>query len=127
MTNERKLQYILNAVAEEWGVSAEKIKSKSRKRVYVEPRHIYCKLAISLTKAILRDIGGLLNGRDHTTVLHGIKHAEDLIYTEYDVKERYNKVFNKIKPKLLELGGHLPPFPGVALLYRPYPKLMIQA
>ena len=73
MTNEQKLEYILNAVAEEWGVTVAQIKSKSRKREYVEPRQIYCKLAKKFTGMPFAAIGQTLEGRDHTTVLHSIK------------------------------------------------------
>jgi chromosomal replication initiation ATPase DnaA len=131
MTNEKKLEYILNAVAEEWGVTVAQIKSKSRKREYVEPRQVYCKLAKKFTDMALAAIGATLEGRDHTTVLYSIHTINNLIETEPYLQRRfgliYFKLMDELHPPAQPAKGITPPFPGVALLYRPYPKLMMQA
>jgi hypothetical protein len=131
MTNEKKLEYILNAVAEEWGVTVTQIQSKSRKREYVEARQIYCKLARKLTGAPLLTIGETLEGRDHTTILHSVNHINDMIDTDPYLKRRYGliyfKLMDELHPPVEPAKGITPPFPGVALLYRPYPKLMMQS
>jgi chromosomal replication initiation ATPase DnaA len=131
MTNEKKLEYILNAVAEEWGVTVAQIQSKSRKREYVEPRQIYCKLAKKFTEMPFAAIGQTLEGRDHTTVLYSIQTINDLIETEPYLQRRfgliYFKLLDELHPPVEPAKGITPTFPGVALLYRPYPKLMLQS
>ncbi len=131
MTNEQKLEYILNAVAQEWGVTTERVRSKCRKRKYVEPRQVYCRLSFFLTTATLTQIGKLLNGRDHTTVIHSIDKIKDRINTEPVLKQQVARLNFKVKdvimPGAVRTKGHIPPFPGIALLYRPYPKLMMQS
>lgn len=131
MTNEQKLEYILNAVAEEWGVTVERIKSKSRRAEYVEARQVYCKLAKQITGAPFANIGAKLNGRDHTTIIHSIRHINDIIDTDPYIKRRfgliYFKVMDELHPQVIPAKGIKPPFPGVALIYRPYPKLMMQS
>lgn len=54
------------------------IKEDTRKRKYAEGRALYYGLAKSLTKETLGTIGNYL-GRDHTTVIHGIKNILPII------------------------------------------------
>lgn len=128
MTNEEQLNHILNAVAQEWNVSVKDIQSKSRKKTFVEPRQVYCKLAITLTTATLKGIGALIQDRDHTTVIHSIRHISDIIHTESEFMDKYTKILDRLKNefnKPIQVKSLTPAFPGVALIHRPYPRLMV--
>lgn len=131
MTPQEQLTHILNAVAQEWDVPIKDIRSKSRKQKFVEPRQVYCKLAITLTTATLKGIGALIQDRDHTTVLYSIQHISDIIHTEDVFRDKYTKILDRLRAEIktdkpIERKSIKPRFPGVALIYRPYPKLMMQ-
>lgn len=49
------------------------------------PRHIVMYLAKTLTLKSLPEIGRRLGGRDHTTILHGVRKIERLVRTDWEV------------------------------------------
>lgn len=71
------------------------LKCKNRKREYVDGRaifsHISRKYNFSLT-----GIGRYLK-KDHTTIIHHIRKAEDLLETDSLFFKKYNKVVEKLK------------------------------
>ncbi|MFI5274489.1 MAG: chromosomal replication initiator protein DnaA, partial [Ktedonobacterales bacterium] len=62
---------ILEAVAEHFRMSAQDLCGKQRDKHIVVPRQIAMYLMRQETEASLLEIGQLLGGRDHSTVLHG--------------------------------------------------------
>lgn len=64
---------IMNEVCAHYGVKAFDIRSARRTMNLVQPRQVICFLAKELTPLSLPQIGRYLGGRDHTTVLHGIR------------------------------------------------------
>ncbi|MFA5776474.1 MAG: chromosomal replication initiator protein DnaA [Patescibacteria group bacterium] len=71
------LQQILRAVCSYYSVKIDDIKGHKRTRELVIPRHIAMYLIYDLTKTPYMSIGDFLGGRDHTTILHGVKKVED--------------------------------------------------
>lgn len=67
---------ILNAVARQRELTAADLVGPSRCRTVVEARGIAMYLARALTGRSLYDIGHACGGRDHTTVLHGVRVTE---------------------------------------------------
>jgi chromosomal replication initiator protein len=65
------LDEILEAVAEYYRMPREDLCGKQRDKHIVVPRQIAMFLMRELTQASLLDIGNMLGGRDHSTVLHG--------------------------------------------------------
>ena len=49
-----------------------------RVRSYARPRQVAMYLAKSLTARSLPEIGRRFGGRDHTTVIHGVRRIEEL-------------------------------------------------
>lgn len=49
------------------------------------PRHVVMYLAKTLTGKSFPDIGRRLGGRDHTTIIHGVRKIEALIKTDWKV------------------------------------------
>jgi chromosomal replication initiator protein len=68
-----KPERILEAVASYYSVSLEELRGKARDKRIVRPRQLTMYLLREETELSLVDIGGLLGGRDHTTVLHSIE------------------------------------------------------
>jgi chromosomal replication initiator protein len=64
-------QSIIECVAKYAGISMADMTGKSRDKSIVVPRQIAMYLVREETSASLEQIGQLLGGRDHTTVMHG--------------------------------------------------------
>lgn len=81
------------------------ISEKSRRFDLVFARACYFKICRDLTNNSYQKIGSSL-GKNHATVMHGIKTLNDLIETDKDLQNRYytllNKFseYNKIKEKM---------------------------
>jgi len=89
-------QEVLDAVSVYFDIKATSIKGPKRDRPIARPRQLFmyiCKVELGLT---LDDIGGLLGGRDHTTIMHGI----DTITKELPTNERLREAAEGIKQKL---------------------------
>jgi chromosomal replication initiator protein len=83
------IEKIQQAVADYYDIPVAALKSKSKDRKFVTPRHIamyFCKV---LTDDSLKKIGQYFGNRDHSTVIHGIRNVEDW-------KEAYGKEKKKI-------------------------------
>jgi chromosomal replication initiator protein len=61
---------ILAAVARHYGVSVDEIRGKSRQKEIVAPRHLAMYLLREDARLSYPQIGILLGGRDHSSVLH---------------------------------------------------------
>jgi biotin operon repressor len=81
------------------------ISEKSRRFDLVFARACYFKICRDLTENSYQKIGASL-GKNHATVMHGIKTLKDLVETDKDLENRYytllNKFseYNKIKEKM---------------------------
>ncbi len=73
---------ILQAVAEAFGVSVERLRSKSRAHKVALPRQVAMYLLREDAKLSLPQIGELLGGRDHTTVKYGYEKIADQIESD---------------------------------------------
>lgn len=74
-----RFEDILTLVAVAFGVSVRELRSKRRTDRLAEPRFAACVLGRELTPLPLTALGGLLGGRDHTTVLHGMQRSKELV------------------------------------------------
>lgn len=89
-------QEVLEAVANYYGIKPTALKGPKRDRPIARPRQIImylCKTELGLT---LGDIGGLLGGRDHTTVMHGV----DTVTHELSINSRLRGDVEGIKQRL---------------------------
>lgn len=73
------------------------LSNPSRKREYVYCRAIYFKLCRTLTKSTLGAIGRSV-GRDHASVLHGVKTYDNIICQGYEPE--FNRIYHSCKRKL---------------------------
>jgi chromosomal replication initiator protein len=85
MKNE--LERLETFLCEEFKITPEQLKSKSRKTAYVVPRHIFCYIAKYYNSHLpLKAISGYLGGRDHSTASTAIKKVNGYIDTDYSYK-----------------------------------------
>ena len=75
--NEIPPPLILDETAKYFSLSTADLMSKSRSRPLTQARHIAMYLTRECTGLSLLKIGEIFGGRDHTTVLHGIRKVED--------------------------------------------------
>ena len=70
-------EIIMSVVAEHLGVAVEDIKSKKRTKSIAQARQMVMYLCRVLTDKGLQDIGDAVGGKDHATVISGIKRIEE--------------------------------------------------
>ncbi len=78
----RTLADIQRLACEQFGVSAEELLSSSRAARVAWPRQVAMYLARELTSESLPTIGRHFGGRDHTTVLHACRRANERIASD---------------------------------------------
>ncbi|OOY32314.1 chromosomal replication initiator protein DnaA [Thioclava sp. F36-6] len=87
--SERKVtvEEIQRKVAEHYNVRLSDLVGPKRLRAIARPRQVAMFLAKSLTTRSLPDIGRRFGGRDHTTIMHGIRKIEELRGTDSQLAE----------------------------------------
>src|SRR3990172_215499 len=77
---------ILKAVAGFYNLKISQLKGDKRDKVYSFPRQILYYLLRPEAGVNLKDIGEFLGGRDHTTILHGIRKISNLLSTDNNLR-----------------------------------------
>jgi len=79
--NEKKItiDHVIKATSQFYKIQGVDIKSKTRTKSITKARHIAMYLSQKLTNSTLQEIGEGFGGKDHTSVLHGIKKINDQI------------------------------------------------
>jgi len=83
---------IQQAVAKEWGVTPEGLRSKTRTKVLTVPRQIAMFLTRDLLGTQLIEIGNAFGGRDHSTVIHSIEKTTQTLQSDPLFKTRVYKI-----------------------------------
>jgi len=87
---------ILSAVAEQFGVSESALLGRNRSREIALPRQVAMYLIRSETHASLPQIGLVVGGRDHTTVLYACDKIEEQLQTDDALRRRVLAVREKL-------------------------------
>ncbi len=91
------IDYIVNVVADYYGIEPKVIKSKARSREIVVARQIAMYLAREFTDASLSRIGAEIGGRDHSTVLYAHKTVQNLMETDKNFRQRVESIISRLK------------------------------
>ena len=91
-------QLIIDVVCEHFHIAPDQMISKSRSNEIAKPRQIAMYLCKSMTDASLESIGSMLGGRDHSTIIHGIKKVEDEVSTNETSANLIATIKKKINP-----------------------------
>src|SRR5688500_2702357 len=83
---------IQHAVAREWGVTPEGLRSKTRTKTLTLPRQIAMFLTRKMLGTQLMEIGNAFGGRDHSTVIHSIDKISTAVQNDTLFKNRVDKV-----------------------------------
>ncbi|SFG76107.1 chromosomal replication initiator protein DnaA [Lachnospiraceae bacterium C7] len=89
-------QLIIEVVSEHFQISLDQMISKSRSSDIAKPRQIAMYLCKNMTDIPLDTIGSLLGGRDHSTIIHGIRKISE----EYESNETIRSTIETIKKKI---------------------------
>jgi chromosomal replication initiator protein len=87
---------ILDTVAEHFHITKEDILSKSRKKDIAIPRQIAMYLIREELKLTFPNIGELLGGKDHSTVMHAWNKVKKDIVTNYSLEQDITLIKNKL-------------------------------
>jgi chromosomal replication initiator protein len=83
---------IQQAVAKEWGVTVEGLRSKTRTKLLTTPRQIAMYLTRELLSTQLVEIGNGFGGRDHSTVIHSLEKVHEAVTHDTELKNRIQRI-----------------------------------
>ncbi len=95
-STEKLVSNILDIVSTEYQVSLDELKSKSRKKNLVTPRHIAMYLIKENTDLTLQSIASIFNKKDHSTIIN----ACDKVIEQMSSNNTYFQAVINIKSKL---------------------------
>lgn len=83
---------IIELVAREWQTSVEALLGRDRSQKIAQPRQVAMYLMRKKTDASLPQIGEVLGGRDHTTVMYAIQKIDNEIKIKSDLQKRVSLI-----------------------------------
>ncbi len=83
---------IQQAVAKEWAVTTEGLRSKTRTKNLTVPRQVAMFLMRELLGMQLVEIGSAFGGRDHSTVIHSLDRVAEMVKEEPSFGQRIAKI-----------------------------------
>lgn len=78
---------VIDAVCSFYNIKETQLKGDRRDAIFVKPRQVCMFLLKQDLKLSFKEIGNLLGGRDHTTVMHGVDKMADVIGREERLRE----------------------------------------
>ncbi len=87
---------ILNEICSYYTIPMKLIKSHVRDRSIARPRQILMYLLKNYTSMTLEEIAAFLGGRDHSTIIHGIKNIENLITTDSGIQKEVSQLHQRL-------------------------------
>jgi chromosomal replication initiator protein len=79
---------IQEAVAKDWGVTTEGLRSKTRTKALTTPRQVAMYLMRELLALQLVEIGAAFGGRDHSTVIHSLERVAGMLREDPSFAQR---------------------------------------
>lgn len=98
---EINIDFIQKFVGENFGVTIEQMKDKTRKREIVIARQVAMYFAKEYTNMSLKSIGAHFGGRDHSTVIHALQSVSDLMDTDKKFNAFMQELIKKVKLKAM--------------------------
>jgi len=89
-------RHLLSVCAKHFNIKTGDLCGSSRKKELVTARHITAYLLLNEIKLPLKEVGDLLGGRDHTSIMH----ARDKIASELATSPQLKELINRIKNSL---------------------------
>jgi len=86
-------RHIISVCAKTFNIKTSDLCGKSRKKDLVFARHLAAYILITEANLPLEEVGRLLGGRDHTSIMH----ARDKIHQDLSTNPQISKLINQIK------------------------------
>ena len=88
---------IVSVVSNYYGINKKDLVGKSRKKEFVLPRHIAMYLIREITDTSLSDIGKVFGGRDHSTIINGVKQIDKSMKMDKAIKLAIANIEQRIR------------------------------
>jgi chromosomal replication initiator protein len=88
---------IQQAVAKEWSVTIEGLRSKTRTKNLTVPRQVAMHLMRELLGMQLVEIGAAFGGRDHSTVIHSLERVGAMMNEDPSFAQRVGKILSALE------------------------------
>src|SRR5687768_16065974 len=88
---------IQNAVAKEWGVTVDGLRSKVRTKTLTVPRQVSMFLIRELLGLQLVEIGSAFGGRDHSTVIHSLDRVQEELKADPAFQSRVHHIRHQLE------------------------------
>ena len=82
---------IKSEISNRYGLTWSRIESKSRIRIIIDARRLYCGLLRYVFKLTFQEIGDILN-KNHATVLHSIQQHDTFVRILKSYKKNYEEI-----------------------------------
>jgi chromosomal replication initiator protein len=92
---------VINIIGEFYGVGVQQLKGERRTKTLAWPRQILMFLLRSELRLPLEEVGRLIGGRDHTTVLH----ATEKVKAELEENHRFQSELAEVKRRIYDNQG----------------------
>ncbi len=92
VSNKYSEKKILSSICSYFAIDVDDIQSKSRVKKFAYPRQIAAYLLKELTHKSLNEIGKMLGGRDHASVLYFIKQVQEKIKSDSKTKIEIDQI-----------------------------------
>ena len=90
--NDISIDAIIRKTASYFNIKEYDIKGKSRNKNIILARHISIYLSSKLTSYSLSEIGKMMNGKDHTTIMHSVERIKSLLDTDESVRNAVSSI-----------------------------------
>ncbi len=92
---------VINTICDFFSIKPTQLKGTKRDAILVRPRHMCMYLLKEEAGLTFVEIGNLLGGRDHTTVMHGVEKVKTLLSKEEKVKGEMLSIKKKISEEFM--------------------------
>ncbi|MBI3380227.1 chromosomal replication initiator protein DnaA [Candidatus Gottesmanbacteria bacterium] len=94
--NNIRPERVIDIVAGFYNLKLSQIKGNRRDGIYSKPRQVLYYILRSELNVPLVEIGNLLGGRDHTTIIHGVRKITQLVTIDQNLREDIVGIKNKL-------------------------------
>lgn len=91
------IDQIVKTVADKFQLKVSDLKSKRRTKTVVHPRQLAMYLCRTLTSSSFPEIGRQFGGKDHSTVIHAVRHISDRIEKDPQLKATAEGLIKTLK------------------------------
>jgi hypothetical protein len=101
------IQLIKRAVADEFGVPVATLSSRRNQRTFTVPRHVAFLIAYELLPRVSMPVIARCFGRDHTTVLHGLRAIRERMIRDAVLMKKIERVRARCKESVADVTSPL--------------------